>query len=65
MATLRLENITHQAVPSALVLRVAEMEAPEDWHLAGVGRHGLDKGPNKHDEEYVENGQHGQDFHVV
>ena len=43
MASLRLEDIAHKAVASALVFRVTQMEAPEDGNLTRVSCHCLDK----------------------
>ena len=60
MAAFRLEDVAVQTVTTALVLGVAQMEAPEDGHLSRVSRHRLDEGPHKHDEEQVEKGQEGQ-----
>ena len=54
MASLRFEYVAHQTVAAALVLRITQVEAPEDWNLPRVRRHGLDEGPNEHYEEYVE-----------
>ena len=51
MASLWLENVTHQAVSSSLVFRIAQMEAPKDWYLARIRRHSLNEGPNKHEKE--------------
>ena len=51
MASLWLENVTHQAVSSSFVFRIAQMEAPKDWHLARIRRHGLYEGPNKHEKQ--------------
>ena len=50
MAPLRLEDVAHEAVASSLVLRVTQVKAPEDWHLARICRHGLNEGPDEHEE---------------
>ena len=39
MAPLWLENIAHEAITASFVLRVAQMEAPEDGHLPRVSGH--------------------------
>jgi len=58
MTALRLENITHQAVTSSLVLIVTEMEAPKYWHLPWVRCHGLEETPEHHCEyDVVKNKQ--------
>ena len=54
MASLGFEYVAHQAISTALVLWIAEVEAPEDRNLSGVSRHGLNEGPNEHYEENVE-----------
>ena len=56
MAALRLEDVTHEAVTASLVLRVSQMETPENWHLAWICRHTLYERPDQHEENYVENG---------
>jgi len=65
MASFRLKNIAHQAVASALILGISQMEAPEDWHLTGVGSHGLNERPYEHVEEDMEDCEHSQHFDVV
>lgn len=45
VATLWLEHVAHEAVATALVFVVTQMEAPEDRHLAWVGRHRLEERP--------------------
>lgn len=65
MASLGFENVAHQAIATTLVLRVAQVEAPKDRNLAGVSGHGLDEGPDKHDEEHVEDCKQREDFDVV
>ena len=57
MASFWLENIAHEAISAALVLRVAQVESPEDGHLAGVCGHGLDEGPDQHEEKDVEHAE--------
>ena len=39
MAPLGLEDVAHEAVAATLVLRVSQVEAPEDWDLPGVCCH--------------------------
>lgn len=46
MASLRLEDIAHEAVPPPFVFIVSQMEAPEHWNLSGISCHGLEEGPN-------------------
>ena len=41
MASLWLENVTHQAVTTTLVLWITKMEAPKDWNLSWVSSHRL------------------------
>jgi len=57
MAAFWFENVAHQTVATAFVLRVTQMEPPENRYLAWVRGHGLREGPNEHDEEDVENGK--------
>lgn len=45
MASLGLENIAHEAVSTTLVLIVAQVKAPENWHLSRISRHGLKERP--------------------
>ena len=49
MAPLRLKYVAHEAVPSPLVLRVAQVEPPEDRDLPRVRRHRLDERPDQHE----------------
>jgi len=56
MAALRLKYVAHEAVATAFVLWVTQVEAPENGDLARVGSHWLDEGPDKHDEQEVEEG---------
>jgi len=65
MATLWLENVAHEAVTASFVLWVTEMEAPEDRYLAWICCHALNEGPDKQDEEHVEDGEHKDDSPVV
>jgi len=53
MASLRLEDVAHQAIPPSFILRVSQIEAPEDRDLARVSKHGLEEGPNEQDEDHV------------
>ena len=39
MTTFRLKYVAHEAVSAALILRVAQVEAPEDGYLAGIRSH--------------------------
>ena len=50
MASLWLENVAHKAVASSFVLRVSQVESPEDGDLPRVCGHGLDEGPDEHEE---------------
>lgn len=53
MAPFGLEDIAHQAIASALVLVVPEVEAPEHGHLTRVRRHRLEERPQQHREQDV------------
>lgn len=63
MATLWFEHVTHQAVPSSLVLWIAQVKAlfklqaksfyPKYWYLARVCGHGLEKRPHKQYEKHM------------
>jgi hypothetical protein len=55
MAPFRLENITHQTIPSSFILIVSEMESPEYWHLPWICGHRLKKRPHKHRKQKVVN----------
>ena len=57
MAAFGFENVAHQTVATAFVLRVTQMEAPENRYLAWVRGHCLHEGPDEHDEEHVEDGE--------
>ena len=65
MAALRLKDVAHEAVTASLVLRVAQMETPENGHLARICRHALYERPHEHEEKNVEHGQEGYDLPVV
>ena len=39
MAAFRLEYVAHETVSTTLILRVTQMESPEDRHLTWIGRH--------------------------
>ena len=54
MAPFWLEDVAHEAVPPAFVLGVAQVEAPEDGDLPGVGGHALEEGPQQQEEKHVE-----------
>jgi hypothetical protein len=43
MASLRLEHVAHQAVASALIFSVAQVESPENRHLSRVCGHRLEE----------------------
>lgn len=45
MASLRLENIAHEAVSTTLVLIVTQVKAPENGHLSRISRHRLKERP--------------------
>lgn len=47
MASFRLEDIAHEAVPSSFILTISQVKAPENRDLAGVCKHGLEERPNK------------------
>ena len=55
MASLRLEDVAHEAIAATLVLWVTIVLAPEDGHLARICRHALNEGPDEHEEEKMEN----------
>ncbi len=55
MASLRFKHMTHQTVPSTLVLRITHVETPVRWQLDWVRRHCLYKAPNKHDQAEIKN----------
>jgi len=57
MASFWLENVAHEAISAALVLRVSQVESPEDGYLAGVRGHSLDEGPDQHEEKDVEHAE--------
>ena len=54
VASFRFEDVTHEAISTSLIFRIAEMEAPEHWNLAWIGSHRLDEGPHHHYEHDVE-----------
>ena len=45
VTSLWLEHVAHQAIPSAFVLWVAQVKAPENGDLPRVSSHGLDERP--------------------
>lgn len=53
MAAIGLEDVADQAVAAALRLVIAEMEAPEGWHLSRIAVHSLEERPHQHEEEDV------------
>ena len=65
MAPLWLEDVAHEAVSAALVLRVTQVEAPENGHLSRVCRHALYERPDEHEEEQVEDGEEEDHSPVV
>ena len=65
MASFRFEYVTHQTVSTALILRVTQVEAPEDWNLTWVSGHRLDEGPDEHDEENMEESEQDYDSCIV
>jgi len=65
MASLWLKDVAHQAISATLVLRVTQMEAPEDWNLPRICSHGLYERPNHHDEDEMEHTQQEQNLPVV
>ena len=54
VATLRLEDVAHEAVAAAFLLWIAQMETPEHGYLSGVRSHCLDETPDEHEEQQVE-----------
>lgn len=58
MASFGFEDITHQAVPTALIFRISQVEAPEDWNLSWVSSHRLYERPYEHEEYYIEETEH-------
>ena len=65
MATLRLENVAHQTVTASFVLRITEMEAPEDGYLTWISRHALNERPDEEDEEHMEHSEESDDPPIV
>lgn len=65
MASFWLKYIAHETISAALVLCIAQMEAPENWHLSWVSRHGLDEGPDHHQEYYMEKSQQNYDVRII
>jgi hypothetical protein len=57
MASLWLKDIAHQAVASAFVFRITQMETPKYRYLSRISSHSLDEGPDKHDEENMEHSE--------
>jgi len=55
MASFRLKNIAHQAVSPSFILRVTQVEPPENRDLARVREHGLEEGPHQQHKYHVEN----------
>lgn len=53
VAPVRLEYVADEAVATTLRLVVAEVEAPERWHLPRITVHGLEEGPYQHQKEHV------------
>jgi len=54
VAALRLKDVAHEAVATAFLLWIAQMEAPEHGYLSGVRSHCLDETPDEHEEQQVE-----------
>jgi hypothetical protein len=54
MASLGLKYVAHQAIPPSFILRVTEVEAPEDRNLSRISEHRLEEWPNKQDKYHVE-----------
>ena len=58
MASFRFENVTHKAITTTFLFRITKMEAPKNWNLSRIGCHCLYEGPNKHNENQIENHKH-------
>ena len=43
MASLGLKDVSHQAIPPSFILRVTEVEAPEDRNLSRISEHRLEE----------------------
>jgi hypothetical protein len=54
MASLGFKDIAHQAVASAFVFGITQMETPKYRYLPRISSHCLDEGPQKHDKKYME-----------
>ena len=65
MAPFGFEYVAHQTVSTALILRIAQVEAPEDWNLTWVRCHRLDEWPDEHYEEYVEEGEQNNYSRII
>lgn len=59
MAPLWLEDVAHEAIAAAFILRITQVEAPEDGNLAWISRHCLKEAPNQHNEQHVEENEQG------
>jgi hypothetical protein len=59
VASLWLEHIAHQAVPTTFILVVTEMEAPEHRHLSRICSHRLEEAPNEHQKQEIIHNQEG------
>ena len=55
VASIRLEHMTHQAIPPPFVFRVAHEKPSIRRHLARIGEDCLEEGSQEHEEESVEN----------
>ena len=65
MASFGFEYIAHQTISTALVLRITQVEAPEDRDLTWVCSHRLNERPNEHYEEDVEEAQENDNSGIV
>ena len=65
MASLWLENVTHQTITTTLILWVTKMEAPKDWNLSWVSSHRLYERPYQHEKEYIEDTKHENDPCII
>lgn len=64
MTPLRFEHIAHQAIATAFVLCIAQVETPEHRHLARVSSHYLEERPHQHAETDVEEYQNHSRIHI-
>ena len=65
MASFWLEDVAHKTISAPLILRVSQVEAPEDRDLSRIGCHGLDEGPYHHEENKMEAAEQDEHCRVV